>query len=265
MYSRIPKLPNEVVDAILEILKVEEEFKTLTSVARANHTMYDIAIPKIYETVIFSETVGKGKKGKKGKNNHAMIAYGHSPSSPHLGRLKCDGPELIVDNQAEKLPTRKDIATSHTRKLVFREVPELPISRSYRAVNEVWLFAPSLMRPYKFGANSQVTERIDWMEGQLQKCLKTITSADSSADSVHVKVYTSSLYEDDFCGLLRKFESALPCTFEFFDLRVGLDLFGQYPAEDILYISYELQAVLHLEHGGASLILPAVGAMAESI
>ena len=82
MYSRIPKLPNEVVDAILEVLKVEEELKTLTSVARVNHTMYDIAIPKIYETVIFSETVGKGKKGK---NNHAMVAYGHSSSTPGLG------------------------------------------------------------------------------------------------------------------------------------------------------------------------------------
>ena len=85
MYSRIPKLPNEVVDAILEVLKVEEEFKTLTSVARVNHTMYDIAIPKIYETVIFSETVGKGKKGK---NNHAMIAYGHEPPAADKGTYK---------------------------------------------------------------------------------------------------------------------------------------------------------------------------------
>jgi hypothetical protein len=65
MYSRIPKLPNEIVDSILEILKIEEEFNTLTSVARASHNMYNIAIPKIYETVVVNE------------KNRSTVGYGH--------------------------------------------------------------------------------------------------------------------------------------------------------------------------------------------
>lgn len=85
MYSRIPQLPNEVVDSILEILKVEGQFNTLTSVARVSHTMYNIAIPKLYDTVVFSKTQKrrKAQKAQKAGNNHAMINYGHSSPTVH--------------------------------------------------------------------------------------------------------------------------------------------------------------------------------------
>jgi len=77
---RIPRLPNEVVDSILEILKKEGDFRTLTSVARVSRVMYDIAIPKIYETVVFSQTTGN-------KNNHAKIQYGHASDMGQGGLL----------------------------------------------------------------------------------------------------------------------------------------------------------------------------------
>jgi hypothetical protein len=70
MYSQIPKLPNEIVDSILEILKIEEEFNTLTLVARASHNMYDIAIPRIYETVVVNE------------KNRSTVGYGHGIGDP---------------------------------------------------------------------------------------------------------------------------------------------------------------------------------------
>jgi len=50
---------------ILEDLKMNSEFKALTSAARASKTMYDIAIPKIYETVVVNE------------RNRSTIGYGH--------------------------------------------------------------------------------------------------------------------------------------------------------------------------------------------
>jgi len=50
---------------ILEMLKKDGEFKALTSAARASKTMYDIVIPKIYETVVVNE------------RNRSTIGYGH--------------------------------------------------------------------------------------------------------------------------------------------------------------------------------------------
>ena len=50
---------------ILDMLKQDGEFKALTSAARATKTMYDIAIPKIYETVVVNE------------RNRSTIGYGH--------------------------------------------------------------------------------------------------------------------------------------------------------------------------------------------
>jgi len=258
MYSRIPKLPNEVVDAILEILKVEEEFKTLTSVARVNHTMYDIAIPKIYETVMFSETVGKGKKGK---NNHAMIACGHSHSASRPGRSKRDIRKLIVDNQAVGPPTRKDIATSHTRKLVFQDIPELAISRAYRGVEEVEILS-HCMGPSELPAHNGPIGYTEWMEGRFQRCLNAITSSNSSEKFLHVKVHES--YEIDheweiLGRLLTQSTSAISCTFELCSILVDYDL------DDALYMAYESQAVVHLDRELACVPETVAGFMALSI
>jgi len=73
--AKIAILPNELLELILNILQERGEFKTFTSVARVNRNMYDIAIPKIYQTVIVNE------------RNRSKIGYSHgtSASNPDLG------------------------------------------------------------------------------------------------------------------------------------------------------------------------------------
>jgi len=61
------QLPNELIEIIVEHIKVDENFKTLAAIARASRNMYNIVIPKLYETV----TV----KAK----NEKYVAYGHTP------------------------------------------------------------------------------------------------------------------------------------------------------------------------------------------
>ena len=58
-------MPTEILDMILEMLRKDGEFKALAAAARASKTMYDIAIPKIYETVVVNE------------RNRSTIGYGH--------------------------------------------------------------------------------------------------------------------------------------------------------------------------------------------
>lgn len=62
-----PQLPNEIIDVILECVKDNGHLQSLASIAWANHNMYDIAIPKLYETVTI----------KKDKENQKQLAYGH--------------------------------------------------------------------------------------------------------------------------------------------------------------------------------------------
>jgi len=71
---KIPTLPNEVLDSILTVLQVDGDFSTLCSVAQASRNMYEIAIPKIYETVVFN------------KKNQRKVRYGHGNSSKMFGR-----------------------------------------------------------------------------------------------------------------------------------------------------------------------------------
>jgi hypothetical protein len=71
---KIPKLPNEILDSILGLLKVDGDFSTLCSVAQANRNLYNLVIPKIYETVVIN------------KNNPRKIAYGHGKSSARSSR-----------------------------------------------------------------------------------------------------------------------------------------------------------------------------------
>ena len=74
---KIPTLPNEIIDSILTVLQVDEDFPTLCSVAQASRNMYNLSIPKIYETVVFNN------------NNQGKIKYGHGKSpkmSRHDGR-----------------------------------------------------------------------------------------------------------------------------------------------------------------------------------
>ena len=62
------QLPNEIIDVILNYVKGNGQLKSLASIARANHNMYDISIPKLYETITIKED----------KENQKQLAYGHS-------------------------------------------------------------------------------------------------------------------------------------------------------------------------------------------
>jgi hypothetical protein len=59
-------LPNELIDAILGFLKADDDLSALAAVVRTNQSMYDLAIPKLYETVTISE------------RNQDIIRYGHT-------------------------------------------------------------------------------------------------------------------------------------------------------------------------------------------
>ena len=61
----------------MELLRVQGDFKTLTSVARVNRNMYDIVIPKIYQTVIVNE------------RNKSKVGYGHGNSTSNLELGMC--------------------------------------------------------------------------------------------------------------------------------------------------------------------------------
>jgi len=69
---KIPTLPNEILDSILTVLEVDEDYSTLCSVAQASRNMYNLAIPKIYETVVFN------------KKTQRKIKYGHGKLSKRL-------------------------------------------------------------------------------------------------------------------------------------------------------------------------------------
>jgi hypothetical protein len=60
------QLPNEIIDAILDITKANSDLPGLAAVARANRQMYDLAIEKLYETITMTEW------------NEDQIAYGTS-------------------------------------------------------------------------------------------------------------------------------------------------------------------------------------------
>ena len=76
------QLPNELIEVIIEHIKVDGNFKTLAAIARANHNMYNIVIPKLYETVTVKA------------NNERCVAYGHTPrygmSLPNTAKLCLD-------------------------------------------------------------------------------------------------------------------------------------------------------------------------------
>jgi hypothetical protein len=163
----------------------------------------------------------------------------------------------MVDHHADYTPTRKDIATSHTHKLVIRDIPELAIPRSYQAVKEVEIHAHSLNWPFELDGNEEAAKCTEWMEDQVRKCLKSITSPNSSADSLHVKLYNDPEYKREYevlGRLLEQFESAVPVTFEFFGFDFLVD-YSMIVDQDMicpLHMAYELQAVVNFEIGGAS-------------
>lgn len=65
---RIPRLPKEVINNILEMLGNDGQWDTLASVACVDRSMYEVVIPILYQTVAINE---------RNKDN---IGYGHSLS-----------------------------------------------------------------------------------------------------------------------------------------------------------------------------------------
>jgi hypothetical protein len=61
------QLPTEIMDHIISFLKADDNLPALAVVARVNHDMYDLVIPKLYESVTINE------------DNKQHINYGHSP------------------------------------------------------------------------------------------------------------------------------------------------------------------------------------------
>ena len=121
----------------------------------------------------------------------------------------------VVKDSADKLekPTRKDVATSFTRKLIFACMPDIPISRSYRAINEVVIQREDTEETWPPNA----CDHFMWLESRFNRYLRIIGPAISLIDSLHVKVQPScrSVRNDDKMNALYQcFDSAIQCTYE---------------------------------------------------
>jgi hypothetical protein len=114
----------------MEVLEAEGEFKSLNSMARVNHVMYDLAIPWIYKTVVITDTYSR-KLGYGLSKNLPRLANGESLAISHL--LLCSQTGSQVET------TRKDVAATYTRKLVLNGLPRAPIPEYYDAINEIVL------------------------------------------------------------------------------------------------------------------------------
>lgn len=125
--SEPKQLPIEIIDAILSFLKANNDLSALTAVARANRTMYDLAIPKLYETVTMTE------------RNEDQIEYG---TSNPLG--SDNGTSDIGDHQ-EKLMIQ--VTTKRQSNSQPEKTSQLPsLERSYLIVRPKPLYPRPLDR-----------------------------------------------------------------------------------------------------------------------
>jgi hypothetical protein len=68
-------LPNELLSRIVSLLQSKRQYHTLAEFARANRNFYDIAIPKLYETIIVTE------------RNEPLLRYGHYAGRDSEGKV----------------------------------------------------------------------------------------------------------------------------------------------------------------------------------
>ena len=61
------QLPTEIMDHIISFLKANDDLPALAAMVRVNHDMYDLAIPKLYESVTIN------------RRNKQHVGFGHSP------------------------------------------------------------------------------------------------------------------------------------------------------------------------------------------
>jgi hypothetical protein len=145
-------------------------------------------------------------------------------------------------NQIEGKPTQKDIATSSTRKIIFEEIPDLPISHSYHALNE--LVIGYLPMSYSEPCRGRFYQDGWWLESRFEECLNAVAPSFESISSLHVKLcieYSEDATHDELIALFHCFETAIPCTYE----ATNVD----YDDAMTIYTAYDMQCVIHLTDG----------------
>jgi hypothetical protein len=213
--SIIPELPIEILASILEFLKLDGHFKALTMVARANQTMYDLAIPKIYEVVGINE------------RNVKVIGYGHGSQSLDRNEgMSQARRELLSDDEASLpvKPTRKDLATGHTRKLIIDVEPESAVPTSYTRVNEVELGPRSFCHPgiHPLG---------HWDYPFIKESVENVAPRDTSTPPLHVRVCIGQHTDIDSLEiLLNALETPAPFSCEFLDVYIDQNEFTLFVA-----------------------------------
>jgi len=144
-------------------------------------------------------------------------------------------------NQLAGKPTRKDIATYSTRKIIFCDIPDLPISHSYRALKELEIgYLPLCQSEPRYMSHRDIS----WEESRVQECLKMIAPIVGSISSLHVKLYILSsvdFTDEKLIALFDCFETAIPCTYEVTNV--------DYNDAMTIYAAYDMQCVIHLTDG----------------
>jgi len=179
-------------------------------VARSNQIMYDLAIPKIYEVVVVNE------------RNAKTIGYGHGSESQDKREGEPKPRRKLMLDDEEPIPwkpTRKDIATGHTRKLIIDIEPESAIPTSYTRVNEVELGPRTFCEPgiHPLG---------HWDYPFVKSSVENVAPRDASAPPLHV---TARISRDNNMGalgfLLRNLQTPFPFSCEFLEMFIDEDEF----------------------------------------
>jgi len=143
--------------------------------------------------------------------------------------------------------TRKDFATTFTRKLVFDFEPETAIPKFYRGVEEV-VFGPACMKIVRYNLHQGESERSDQADrvsSLFVKCLTAIASTGGSATVLHVRMHMVNRI--DYHMLLKqltRLKTAIPISYELFDIPIDWTTLA-------LELTYTMQAVVHFVNGSA--------------
>jgi hypothetical protein len=75
------QIPNELIRRVMDALHQEEQLATLSTMALASRALYELAIPKIYETIVVTENnmdkvprIREDKSFSVGRRLHVNLA-----------------------------------------------------------------------------------------------------------------------------------------------------------------------------------------------
>jgi hypothetical protein len=207
------QLPNEIIDAILAILKADDNLPALAKVAQANRRMYSIAIPKLYKTVTIT------------KRNKYQLWYGHGEG----GMSSYNLPLFVLikpDSSPSEQPTRKDIAASLTRKIILDDdSPKAIMVKGFCFVEEV-VVSPQCLSRY-MAAIATPRQRCGEMSAYrimsggasgLMQCLSTLASSRISSTPLHVTfVMDTTIHPYGLMKTLLREGALATVTFDFLD------------------------------------------------